>query len=120
APVFDPEGQVCSVLDVSAVRDDIKRTDCLRVRSLIADYADALERILFFDECASDLILHLHPDAQHVGSTRDALISIGPDGNIRGATSTARRLLAADNARDVQSMFGFDLDGLIATLGVGE
>ncbi|OSQ30299.1 sigma-54-dependent Fis family transcriptional regulator [Thalassospira sp. MCCC 1A03138] len=121
APVFAPEGQVCSVLDVSAVREDIKRTDCLRVRSLIADYADALERILFFDECASDLILHLHPDAQHVGSTRDALISIGPDGNIRGATSTARRLLAAvDNARDVQSMFGFDLDGLITTLGVGE
>ncbi|WP_417811208.1 sigma-54-dependent Fis family transcriptional regulator [Thalassospira alkalitolerans] len=121
APVFDPEGQVCSVLDVSAVRDDIKRTDCLRVRSLIAEYADALERILFFDECASDLILHLHADAQHVGSTRDALISIGPDGNIRGATSTARRLLAAaDDARDVQSMFGFDLDGLIATLGVGE
>jgi transcriptional regulator of acetoin/glycerol metabolism len=29
-------------------------------------------------------------------------------------------LAAADNARDVQSMFGFDLDGLITTLGVGE
>lgn len=125
APVFDPEGQVCSVLDVSAVREDIKRTDCLRVRSLIADYADALERILFFDECASDVILHLHPDADHVGTVRDALIAVRPDGTIRGTTSTARRLLdansqsAAQGARDadIQSLLGVDLDELMDRFG---
>ena len=117
APVFDPDGKVCSVLDVSAVREDIKRTDCLRVRGMVADYADALERILFFDERAGDVILHLHPDARHVGSTRDAMISIASDGTISGATSTARRILAAcDNSADIADMFEMDVDNLIAKL----
>lgn len=115
APVFDPDGKVCSVLDVSAVRDDIKRTDCLRVRGMVADYADALERILFFDERAGDVILHLHPEAQHVGSTRDAMISIAPDGTISGATSTARRILAAaNNSTDINEMFEMDVDSLLS------
>jgi transcriptional regulator of acetoin/glycerol metabolism len=115
APVFDPDGKVCSVLDVSAVRDDIKRTDCLRVRGMVADYADALERILFFDERAGDLILHLHPEAQHVGSTRDAMISIASDGTISGATSTARRILAAaNNSTDIAAMLEMDVDGLLS------
>jgi transcriptional regulator of acetoin/glycerol metabolism len=115
APVFDPDGKVCSVLDVSAVRDDIKRTDCLRVRGMVADYADALERILFFDERAGDVILHLHPEARHVGSTRDAMISIAPDGSISGATSTARRILAAaNNSTDIGNMFEMDVDVLLS------
>ena len=115
APVFDPDGKVCSVLDVSAVRDDIKRTDCLRVRGMVADYADALERILFFDERAGDVILHLHPEARHVGSTRDAMISIAPDGTISGATSTARRILAAaNNSTDIAQMFEMDVDDLLS------
>lgn len=115
APVFGPDGKVCSVLDVSAVRDDIKRTDCLRVRGMVADYADALERILFFDERAGDVILHLHPEAQHVGSTRDAMISIGPDGRISGATSTARRILSlAPNSSDIRDMFEMDVEELLS------
>jgi transcriptional regulator of acetoin/glycerol metabolism len=115
APVFDPDGKVCSVLDVSAVREDIKRTDCLRVRGMVANYADALERILFFDERAGDVILHLHPEARHVGSTRDAMISIAPDGRISGATSTARRILAAaNNSTDIGDMFEMDTDALLS------
>ncbi|NIZ03269.1 sigma-54-dependent Fis family transcriptional regulator [Thalassospira lucentensis] len=118
APVFSPDGKVCSVLDVSAVREDIKRTDCLRVRGMIADYADALERILFFDERAGDIILHLHPDAQHVGSTRDAMISITPDGVISGATSMARRILNAarqsGDIHDIRDIFEMDVDSLLA------
>ncbi|WP_430475927.1 sigma-54-dependent Fis family transcriptional regulator [Thalassospira lucentensis] len=115
APVFDPDGKVCSVLDVSAVRDDIKRTDCLRVRGMVADYADALERILFFDERSGDVILHLHPESQHVGTTRDAMISIAPDGSISGATSTARRILTAANAStDLADMFEMDVDDLLS------
>ncbi|MFH1804855.1 MAG: sigma-54-dependent Fis family transcriptional regulator [Pseudomonadota bacterium] len=117
APVFDPDGQVCSVLDVSAVRDDIKRNDCLRVRGLVADYATALERILFFEECAADLIVHLHPDAGYVGSTRDALIAVAPDGTIRGATSTARRLLSATGSGfDIRTAFGLDVGDLVDRL----
>ena len=115
APVFSPDGEVCSVLDVSAVRDDIKRTDCLRVRGMIADYAEALERILFFDERAGDIILHLHPESQHVGSTRDAMISIAPDGTISGATSMARRILrAASSSSDIRDVFEMDVDSLLA------
>lgn len=121
APVFDPDGKVCSVLDVSAVRDDIKRTDCLRVRGMVADYADALERILFFDERAGDVILHLHPEAAHVGTTRDAMISIAPDGTISGATSTARRILAAaNNSTDIGEMFEMDIEQLLARFANAE
>ncbi|WP_085585862.1 sigma-54-dependent Fis family transcriptional regulator [Thalassospira mesophila] len=117
APVFDPEGKVCSVLDVSAVRDDIRREDCLRVRSLVADYADALERILFFDECANDIILHLHPDAHHVGTARDALLAVGADGAITGSTALARRLLSArGGAHNIQSLLGTDMDSLMDRL----
>ncbi|MCC9625652.1 sigma-54-dependent Fis family transcriptional regulator [Thalassospira sp. MA62] len=115
APVYGPDGTVCSVLDVSAVRDDIKRKDCLRVRGMVGDYADALERILFFDERGGDVILHLHPEANHVGSTRDALISFGPDGRISGATSTARRILSfAEKSGDVRDVFEMDFDALLA------
>ncbi|WP_033067660.1 sigma-54-dependent Fis family transcriptional regulator [Thalassospira australica] len=121
APVFDPDGKVCSVLDVSAVRDDIKRTDCLRVRGMVADYADALERILFFDERAGDVILHLHPEAAHVGTIRDAMISIAPDGTISGATSTARRILAAaNNSTDIGEMFEMDIEQLLARFANAE
>lgn len=121
APVFDPDGKVCSVLDVSAVREDIKRPDCLRVRGMVADYADALERILFFDERAGDVILHLHPDARHVGSTRDAMISIASDGTISGATSTARRILsAANNSTDISEMFEMDVENLVTKLATPE
>ncbi|PKR55519.1 sigma-54-dependent Fis family transcriptional regulator [Thalassospira marina] len=117
APVFDPEGRVCSVLDVSAVRNDIRREDCLRVRSLVADYADALERILFFEECASDIILHLHPDASHVGTARDALIAIRPDGTVAGSTALARRLLSAQGGiNHVKSLLDSDVDGLMARM----
>ncbi|OSQ44849.1 sigma-54-dependent Fis family transcriptional regulator [Thalassospira sp. MCCC 1A01428] len=117
APVFDPDGKVCSVLDVSAVRNDIRREDCLRVRSLVADYADALERILFFDECANDIIVHLHPDAEHVGTARDALIAVRPDGAITGSTALARRLLSAlGGAQNIQSLLGADLDSLMARM----
>ncbi|WP_114087047.1 sigma-54-dependent Fis family transcriptional regulator [Thalassospira profundimaris] len=117
APVFDPEGRVCSVLDVSAVRNDIRREDCLRVRSLVADYADALERILFFEECAGNVILHLHPDASHVGSARDALLAIRPDGSVAGSTALARRLLSAQGgASHITSLLGTDLDSLMSRM----
>lgn len=86
APIFQPDGKISSVLNVSTDKDAYHP----HTISLVKATAHALEKQLFFaSESAYKLIIKLHTTPEGIGSIGEGLIGINESGVILGIDRAA-------------------------------
>ncbi|MEO8152670.1 MAG: GAF domain-containing protein [Rhizobacter sp.] len=89
SPIFDHTGQMMGVLDVSGHQLSYHP----HTLAMVTMAARLIENHWFNDRFRNGLQLHFHTRAQMLGTLREAMISLAPDGSILGANRSALELL---------------------------
>lgn len=105
APIFDPAGQVLGVLDISSDQ----RNYHPHTRGLVRTAAQMIENKLLLSRHGRSLRLHLHPQAEGIGTVAEGILAVSEDGWLIGANRAALAMLglgAADlGATPLQRIF---------------
>ncbi len=107
APIFDHAGQVMGVLDVTGDQ----RSYHPHTLALVRLSAQMIENHCFNDRFRQGLRLHIHPRPEMLGTVREGLLAVSPDGAVLGATRTALDMLG-------RSAAALRMQGLQAALGI--
>ena len=107
SPIFDHAGQVMGVLDVTGDQ----RSYHPHTLALVGLSAQMIEKHWFSDRFRQGLRLHFHPRAEMLGTVREGLLAVSPDGAILGANRAALQQLGVSAA-------ALRMQGLEAVLGV--
>jgi transcriptional regulator of acetoin/glycerol metabolism len=85
SPIFDHTGQMMGVLDVSGHQLSYHP----HTLAMVTMAARMIENHWFSDKFRHGLRLHFHPRAEMLGTLREAMIALSPDGAILGANRSA-------------------------------
>lgn len=107
APIFDHAGQVMGVLDVTGDQ----RSYHPHTLAMVSMSAQLIENHWFTDRFRHGLRLHFHPRAELLGTVREGMLAVSPEGAILGANRTALSLLGLSAAT-------LRMEGLEAVFGV--
>jgi transcriptional regulator of acetoin/glycerol metabolism len=108
APLFDHTGQMMGVLDVSGHHSSYHP----HTLAMVSMSARMIENQWFADRFRHGLRLHFHARAQMLGTVREAMIALAPDGSILGANRNALEQLGL-NVPALRKL------GLAAVFGTG-
>ncbi len=89
APILDAQGRLIGALDISSDYRAYQRHSL----GLVKMSSRIIEKRLFEAEFAHHGLLSFHTRPDHVGSLCEALLAIGPDGDLLGADQSALDLL---------------------------
>jgi transcriptional regulator of acetoin/glycerol metabolism len=90
SPVFDPQGRLAGALDISGDYRNYQRHTLALVRLSV----QLLEKRLFENEFARDILIAFHPRPECVGSLQEGLLALSQDGRVVGMNALARECLA--------------------------
>lgn len=107
SPIFDHAGQVMGVLDVTGDQ----RSYHPHTLALVGLSAQMIEKHWFSDRFRQGLRLHFHARAEMLGTVREGLLAVSPDGAILGANRAALQQLGMSAA-------ALRMQGLEAVLGI--
>ncbi len=112
APIFDPNGQVLAVLDVSSANQCQARTVHSHTMAMVNMSARLISRCHFVDEFPKAHIMRFHSRPEFVGLLHEALLAIDDDGLIVAANESALEQLGFDERsrllrRSVEEVFQF-------------
>jgi transcriptional regulator of acetoin/glycerol metabolism len=110
APIFDHAGRVMGVLDVSGDQ----RSYHPHTLALVDLSARMIENQCFADRFRNGLRLHFHAEPACIGTVREGLLAVDPDGAILGANRSALAQLGLS----IGALRMLGLEGLLG-LGVG-
>jgi sigma-54 dependent transcriptional regulator, acetoin dehydrogenase operon transcriptional activator AcoR len=117
APIIDPNGQILGALDISGDRLSHHRHTLGLVRSSVR----MVEHQLFHARFGHSLQLHLHAQAEGLGTVTEGLLALSETGWIVGANTVALELLGlsrqAIGSTTVETVLGLDIERLLAGLG---
>jgi transcriptional regulator of acetoin/glycerol metabolism len=85
SPIFDHTGSIIGVLDVSGHHSSYHP----HTLAMVAMSARMIENQWFSDKFRHGLRLHFHPQARLLGTLREAMVALAPDGSILGANRAA-------------------------------
>lgn len=85
SPIFDHTGQMMGVLDVSGHQSSYHP----HTLAMVTMAARMIENQWFGDKFRRGLRLHFHPQQRMLGTMREAMIALAPDGAILGANRAA-------------------------------
>jgi len=85
SPIFDHAGQMMGVLDVSGHQQSYHP----HTLAMVAMSARMIENQWFGDKFRHGLRLHFHSRVQMLGTMREAMVALSPDGSILGANRSA-------------------------------
>jgi len=112
SPIFGPDGRLIGVLDISGdYRNQQRHTlGLVRLSSLL------VEKRLF--EClhASDLLVCFHPRADYLGSPKEGLAAVSPDGQILAMNRAGLDILGIRQVDAVHRDFWLVFENSLATL----
>ncbi len=113
APIFDHAGQMLGVLDVSGDH----RSYHAHTLAMVTMSARMIENQWFADKFRNGLRLHFHRRPEMLGTMREAMVALSPDGKILGANRSALELLgisaAALRMQGLEAVFGITLAGIV-------
>lgn len=113
APIFDHTGQMLGVLDVSGDH----RSYHAHTLAMVTMSARMIENQWFADKFRHGLRLHFHRRPEMLGTMREAMVALSPDGKILGANRSALELLglsaAALRMQGLEAVFGITLAGIV-------
>jgi transcriptional regulator of acetoin/glycerol metabolism len=88
APIFNLDGTIAGVLDVTGVNTPMDaralQRVCMAARSIEAR---------MYEQSKDGLLVHLHEDPRFIGTPEQGLMLIGEDGSVLSANRTAREIL---------------------------
>jgi len=93
APVFDPQGALLGVLDVSAVRSPDERRSQHLIRQMVVQSAREIEQAFFMSSAQGYWVLRAHRNAGYVDSQPDLLLAWDDDGCLQALNPAARQFL---------------------------
>ncbi|WP_455924807.1 sigma-54-dependent Fis family transcriptional regulator [Pseudomonas putida] len=93
APVFDPQGQLLGVLDVSAVRSPDERRSQHLIRQMVVQSARQIEQAFFMNSAQGYWVLRAHHSPGYVDSQPDYLFAWDDDGCLQAMNPAARHYL---------------------------
>ncbi|MGA4632352.1 sigma-54-dependent Fis family transcriptional regulator [Pseudomonas solani] len=117
SPVFDPQGDLLAVLDVSSARHDVSRQSQFHTMALVNLSAKMIESCYFLRRFEGEWLLRFHLQAEYVGLFSEGLMAFDGEGRIRAVNQSAINLL--DSARErllgqsVEAFFDCRLDDLL-------
>lgn len=113
APIFDHAGQMLGVLDVSGDH----RSYHAHTLAMVTMSARMIENQWFADKFRHGLRLHFHRRPEMLGTMREAMVALSPEGKILGANRSALELLgisaAALRMQGLEAVFGITLAGIV-------
>ncbi|WP_341646584.1 sigma-54-dependent Fis family transcriptional regulator [Thauera sp. SDU_THAU2] len=89
APVFNPEGRIAGVLDISGDSRNTQR----HTLGLVRLAAQMLEKRLFEIQYAREILVAIHSRPECIGGLQEGLLAVTQDGRVVGANGIARALL---------------------------
>ncbi|WP_136254296.1 sigma-54-dependent Fis family transcriptional regulator [Onishia niordana] len=93
APIFDPDGQLLAVLDISAYRSPESKTSQTFALQVVKHYARMIEDAYFLQRYSGSHIICLDRSREFVQINRRYLIAIEEDGTLLAANTAGRKLL---------------------------
>ncbi|SDI15267.1 sigma-54-dependent Fis family transcriptional regulator [Pseudomonas panipatensis] len=93
APVFDPQGGLLGVLDVSAVESPDDRRSQHLIRQMVVQSAREIENAFFMHSTRGQWVLRAHAAPGYVDSQPDYLFAWDNDGRVLALNPAARRYL---------------------------
>ncbi len=120
APILDAQGRLIGALDISSDYRAYQRHSL----GLVKMSSRIIEKRIFEAEFAHQGLLSFHSRPDHVGSLCEALLAIGPDGDLLGADQAALDLLGMRREdlprRHYTMLFDVPLGTLVGKLAAAE
>ena len=113
SPVFDPQGVLLAVLDVSSARHEVSRQSQFHTMALVNLSAKIIESSYFLHHFEGQWLLRFHLQAQSLGLFSEGMLAFDGDGVICAVNQSALNLLG--KARD--GLVGHNIDGLFDSSG---
>ena len=96
SPVFDPQGQLTAVLDISALSSPQNKDSQHLALQLVKMYASLIENANFLQRYRRDWILRLNESPEFVDVNPRYLLALDAAGRVIGHNRAAQRLLEAE------------------------
>jgi transcriptional regulator of acetoin/glycerol metabolism len=113
APVFDPQGELLGVVDVSALQSPDDRRSQHLIRQLVEQTAREIENAFFMHSSQGHWVMRAHGTPGYVESQPDYLLAWDGDGRLQALNSLARQHLLEHHGRLPEHIGElFDLDQL--------
>ncbi len=96
SPVFDPQGRLTAVLDISALSSPHNKDSQQLALQLVKIYAALIENAYFMQRYRRDWILRLSESAEFVDVNPRYLLAMDAAGRVIGHNRAAQRLLEAE------------------------
>ncbi|MFP3448073.1 MULTISPECIES: sigma-54-dependent Fis family transcriptional regulator [unclassified Pseudomonas] len=93
APVFDPQGELLGVVDVSALQSPDDRRSQHLIRQLVEQTAREIENAFFMHSAQGHWVMRAHGTPGYVESQPDYLLAWDADGRLQAINSLARQRL---------------------------
>jgi len=118
SPVFDPQGELLAVLDVSSAREQVTRQSQFHTMTLVNLSAKMIESGYFIDAFAHQWLLRFHCQPQSPGLFTEGLLAFDGEGRIAAVNQSALNLLGMARAdlqgRALETVFDCRLSDLLA------
>ncbi len=101
APIFDPQGELFAVLDISAVNPDGPKAAQQHTAALVNASARLIENCYFLHECRDSMVLRFHHQPEFLGLPTNAMLAMDSNGDIVAANADAARELGVKEVRDL-------------------
>ncbi|MGE8112809.1 MULTISPECIES: sigma-54-dependent Fis family transcriptional regulator [Pseudomonas] len=99
APVFDPQGGLLGVVDVSALQSPDDRRSQHLILQLVEQTAREIENAFFMHSAQGHWVMRAHGTPGYVESQPDYLLAWDADGRLQAINSLARARLLAQHGR---------------------
>jgi transcriptional regulator of acetoin/glycerol metabolism len=117
SPVFDAQGELLAVLDVSSTRQDMSRQSQFHTMSLVNLSAKMIESCYFLRRFEGQWLLRFHLQAEYLGLFSEGLLAFDGEGRISAVNQSAMNLLGLTRSallgQPVVSYFDCRLDDLL-------
>jgi transcriptional regulator of acetoin/glycerol metabolism len=117
SPVFDAQGELLAVLDVSSARQDMSRQSQFHTMTLVSLSAKMIESCYFLRRFEGQWLLRFHLQAEYLGVFSEGLLAFDGEGRIQAVNQSTINLLGQPRAallgQPLEAFFACRLDDLL-------